>query len=185
MSKTAIKPEIYVYTGTGNSLWVGQHLARRLGGELKPMAGQVFDTRGTAVLIFPVHIWGVPGRVLKWVDQLQLPSHTYFFAVAVNASQPSATLLQLRGILARRGYKLSSGFSLKMPSNYIPWGGPGSLESQKGKFREAEKKLETIADVIRMRQTAPLERGPWWQILFFQRFINSPFPRFPRWIGNL
>jgi hypothetical protein len=96
-----MKRQLYVYTGTGNSLWVARQLALELkeatiefipnvSGDLEVEADQVG-------IIFPVHIWGLPARVLQFVNHLQVKLGTYFFALAVNAGQPAATLLQLVG----------------------------------------------------------------------------------------
>mgnify|MGYP001600072253 CR=1 FL=1 len=64
-----MKTRLYVYTGTGNSLWV----ARQLASELKkatiafmPYPKKPFKVQAEAVgIIFPVHIWGLPSRVIR------------------------------------------------------------------------------------------------------------------------
>lgn len=81
-----------------------------------------FNTIG---LVFPVHAWGLPEAVIKFVMELKPALPAYVFAIAVNAGQVSATLLQLARILRRKAVVLLTGFSITMPSHYIPWGGHG------------------------------------------------------------
>ncbi|HNX93110.1 MAG TPA: EFR1 family ferrodoxin, partial [Syntrophomonas sp.] len=94
------KTTIFYYTGTGNSLWIARLLARDLGNtELISMVNPVihWDEIDSSVigLVFPVHVWGVPHRVLDFLDQLSSRPVDYIFAVANNAGQVSNTLIQL------------------------------------------------------------------------------------------
>ena len=161
---------IYVYTGTGNSLWAARRLAERLGDTtIIPV------TRATAVspgnpadrvgLVFPVHMWCLPGRIRAFLDTLPVAPGTYYFAVAVNAGQVAATLLQLRDILAAKRAMLSAGYDLVMPSNYIPFGGPGPEEKWRARIAAADEKLGRIAPEIAAKKPSPLENGPLWQRL--------------------
>ena len=118
---------LYYYTGTGNSLWIARQLAGRLQGETAlislgtgiPMPDESCERIG---IVFPVHIWGVPRHVLEFVEKMTAQPGCYFFAIAVNAGQVAATLVQLKKSLAARGILLGSGFDLKMPSNLYSMG---------------------------------------------------------------
>ena len=171
---------LYVHTGTGNSLWI----ARQLGAELKETTIDAMPQLSTDLtlkadrlgIIFPVHIWGLPARVLKFIDHLQVDPGTYLFALAVNAGQPAATLLQLRRLLARRGWSLALGHSVVMPSNYTPWGGPGPMEAQERLFRKAQEKVKTIAGSILRGESKKADRGPFWQNVLFSWIYKMSFP---------
>jgi flavodoxin len=95
-----MKTKLYVYTGTGNSLWIARQLALELKGatlEFMPNLSKDLAVEADRVgIIFPVHIWGLPSRVIQFVNHLQVNSKTYLFALAVNAGQVAATLLQMR-----------------------------------------------------------------------------------------
>ena len=92
---------IFYYTGTGNSLWTARRLA-----SLLEEAQCVSMKRCTDVkiacgaqrigLVFPVHIWGVPPPVVEFVRRLNVNTSQYLFAMAVNAGQVAATLIQLQ-----------------------------------------------------------------------------------------
>ncbi len=179
-----MKTTIYYYTGTGNSLWIAQRLAAILGdADLVSIAdwegsSQVTDSAVVGI-VFPVFIWGVPARVIRFVNALKDPGRHYVFAVATNGGQVSGTLLQLRDILGKRGAALSGGFGITMPSSYIPWGGPCPEEEQRMLFESARKKVSTIAKWVAKRERRPVEKGPLWQRVLFTPIYKMTFPRVP------
>lgn len=174
---------IYYYTGTGNSLWAARRLAELIGGaRVEAMAqhcGPVKPAPGAVILVFPVHVWGVPGAVLDFLRRLELSASTWLGALAVNAGQVSRTLVQLDRVCAHRGWRLQAGWSLVMPSNYIPWGGPGSDALMRRRFDEAGAKLQAIAPLIREARSAPVERGPLWQRILFTAIYRLTFRKVP------
>jgi len=162
---------LYVYTGTGNSLWIARQLAKELKeASLEFMSGSSgnFLTEADKVgFIFPVHIWGLPHHVIRFINHLQLRRETYLFAVAVNAGQVAATLLQLKKLMTNRGLSLATGYSVVMPTNYIPWGGPGPVETQHLLFEGAQVKVTKIAESVLRGERRKVERGPFWQNILF------------------
>ncbi|MBP1627747.1 MAG: 2-oxoacid:ferredoxin oxidoreductase, delta subunit [Holophagaceae bacterium] len=174
---------LYYYSGTGNSLWAARRLAELIGdASIEAMvqhSGAVRPQAGAVLLVFPVHIWGIPGAVLDFIERLELSKSTWLGAVAVNAGQVSRTLVQLDHACAQRGWRLQAGWSLVMPSNYIPWGGPGSEALQRRRFDDAGAKLQAIAPLVREGRSAPVERGPLWQRALFTALYRMSFSRVP------
>ena len=166
-----MKTRLYVYSGTGNSLWI----ARQLGLELKeatfefmPYPSRDFEVEADGVgIIFPVHIWGLPIRVIQFFNHLRVKPGTYLFALAVNAGQVAATLLQLQKLMSTRNMSLALGYSIVLPSNYIPWGGPGPIDRQQRLFAEAQRKVKAIAGAILQSERQRVDRGPFWQNILF------------------
>ena len=139
-------------------------------------------TRAEAVgIIFPVHMWGLPRRVISFVDALANDPSRYYFAVAVNAGQVAATLLQLKKRMQSKGMSLSTGFGMAMPSNYIPWGGPGPEEKRRAGSTAAREKLGVIAAAVAARKQAPVEKGPSGRTSFLPVSTGLPFPTSLRW----
>ncbi len=178
-----MKTAIYYYTGTGNSLWA----ARKLAAELKEvsLAGmrrsppEAADAEAIG-LAFPVHIWGLPRRVIDFVGRLPPGKSGYYFALAVNAGQAAGTLLQLKKFMKARGLTLNAGYDLVMPSNYIPWGGAEPAAAQETKFSAAAKKIKEIAAVIGAGKDGPVEKGPLWQRLILSGIAYKlTYPRIP------
>ncbi len=178
-----MKTQLYVHTGTGNSLWVARKLAAELKKasiEFMPLPKKPFKVQAEAVgIIFPVHIWGLPSRVIQFANHLKGKPGQFFFAVAVNAEQPAATLLQLQRLMASCGLSLSLGYSVVLPSNYIPWGGPGQMDKQQQRFKEAEEKVKAIARAVLRKERAKIERGPFWQNILFSLLYKLSFRQVP------
>ncbi|MCI0511859.1 EFR1 family ferrodoxin [candidate division KSB1 bacterium] len=180
---------LFYYTGTGNSLWVARKLAEALGEtELIPIANFELDSKPlnseTMGLIFPVYIWGVSAPVLRFIDTLAQLKPQYLFAVATNGGQVANTLVQLQKVLAHQNLKLNAGFSITLPSNYIPWGGPGPVAIQQQKFQAATEKIPQIAAVVKAQKTQPVEKGPRWQRLVYSAFYKLSFNQVPKMDGQ-
>lgn len=179
-----MRTDLFYYTGTGNSLWVARTLAKELGDTgIFPISKVSGDGPGRGAeavgIIFPVHIWGVPRRVIAFAEGLRKDPARYHFAVAVNAGQVAATLLQLQKIMKTGGLVLSSGFEIAMPSNYIPWGGPGPKEKQSERIAAAREKIGRIAAIVAKREQRPVEKGPLWQNILLTGFNRLSFSRVP------
>jgi hypothetical protein len=126
-----MKNTIFYYTGTGNSLWVARTLAEALGDtELISIADWGIEKRtidSDAIgFVFPVHIWGVPGRIIEFIDEVELAQPGYVFAVAVNAGQAASTLVQLKNILKKK----TSPFLQDLVSPLFPIIYPGAGRGQ-------------------------------------------------------
>jgi ferredoxin len=179
-----MKTVIFYYSGTGNSLWSARELAAKLGdAKLLPMKSADALAAGDAEavgFVFPVHVWGLPVPVVEFIAKLSLRPQVYLFALAVNAGQVARTLVQLRELLAGRGLTLAAGFSLVLPSNYIPWGGPGPLERRNALFAGARARLEEAARAIAGGEQAKVEMGPLWQRVVFTAIYRLTFKQVHR-----
>jgi MinD superfamily P-loop ATPase containing an inserted ferredoxin domain len=185
LGELIMKTALFFTTGTGNSLWAARTVADELGNaELIPMlwaAGNPVQSQADAVgIIFPVHIWGLPQQVITFVNALAIDTSKYYFALAVNAGQVAATLLQLKKIMKSRGLFLSSGFDIVMPSNYIPWGGPGPEDKRMRRISDAKEKIHKISSIVAKKERCPVEKGPLWQNFLFSWFYKFSFPYIPK-----
>jgi len=173
---------IYYYTGTGNSLWTARRIAEHTGqSDPVPMnrskKGVLHCDAERIGLVFPVHIWGLPTPVIDFIDRLNVDPGQYIFAAAVNAGQVAATLVQLEKLLRIKGLHLACGFSIDMPSNYIPWGGAIPEEKQKKKFDAASEKCRRIATIVRNKEELPPEKGPALQNMIFSLIYRKSLPK--------
>jgi ferredoxin len=179
-----MKTDLFFYTGTGNSLWTARTLAEKLGeAGIFPISRTGNDpvrSGADAVgIIFPVHIWGLPRKVISFINALAGDPDKYYFAIAVNAGQVAATLLQMQKLMKCKGLLLSSGFEIVMPSNYIPWGGPGPEAKRRQRINDARDKIGKIAAVVSGREQLPVEKGPLWQNILFSWLYKLSFSYVP------
>lgn len=172
-------------TGTGNSLWVARTLAQELGNAgLLSIADWDIDRKpidsGCIGIVFPVYIWGVPARIVRFTEELAATKPDCIFAVAVNGGQVANTLVQLDLLLKKGGMSLASGWEITMPSNYIPWGGPGPKEKQYACFEAAKSKITTITHAIVNNNKKTIDKGPFWQSIVFSFLHRITFSHVPK-----
>jgi ferredoxin len=179
-----MKTDLFFYTGTGNSLWTARTLAEELGeAGIYPISRTGFAPNHSGAdavgIIFPVHIWGLPRKVIPFINALAGGSGKYYFAIAVNAGQVAATLLQMEKLMECNGLLLEAGFEIVMPSNYIPWGGPGPEARRRQRIGVAREKIAKIAAMVIRREQLPVEKGPLWQNILFSWLYKLAFPYVP------
>jgi ferredoxin len=180
-----MKTVIYYYTGTGNSLWTARAAAAGIGdARLIPMAYADNDGASAGAdavgLVFPVHMWGVPSLALRFIEKMAAEPKKYYFAFAVNAGQVARTLVQLKELLASRGMTLSVGFDIVLPSNYIPWGGPGPAEKLQKMHQEAAEKIKRATALIKGKESGHIEKGPLWQRIIFTALYKMTYTMVPK-----
>lgn len=180
-----MKTILFYYTGTGNSLWVCRQFGEIIHSDIAIRAMKNWQIKAVPQdvnalgFVFPVHIWGLPKPVIDFVSQLPIDTSTYNFALAVNGGQVAATLLQLEKLMKKRGLNLDAGFELTMPSNYIPWGGPGSGEDIENRFKKVKAKLADIAYTVEKKYPMEVEKGPFWQRKLFSLLYKLSFKQVP------
>lgn len=155
---------IYYFTGTGNSLKISKELASRFDdAQLIPMtaaikAGAISDS-DTIALVFPVYMFGLPRIVGYFIKKLSdQMKNKYIVALAVNGGTVAGTLLSLERKLKAKGLRLSAGFSIKTPSNFIV---EFTVEEDEivRIFEASGKKVDEIASVIQSRAMPVIEKG--------------------------
>lgn len=171
---------LFVYSGSGNSLWAARQIADAIkgGAAISPMRA---NTREWATLsevkrvgfIFPVHMWGVPRHVRKFIQKMDLPKDMACFGIALHAGQVARTLIELGELLDAKGVSLKSGFELRTPSNYTPFGGPGNADKVRRILDAAKRRLhEEIAPAIESPHLLPVERGNVFQRMLLSKVVN-------------
>lgn len=182
---------IFYFSGTGNSLWVAKQLGERLNEPLLNVAeamakGQysfLFEPDERPVFVFPVHSWGVPVVMRRFIEQMEILDYEIqpIFAVCTCGDDCGMTDWMLRQLFGQKKVFLRSVFSVQMPNNYILLPGfdvdPKPVEQQK--LQAAQVAVEEIGEMI--MRTRPLEppytpgRFAWlkthWVYPLFTRFF--------------
>ncbi|MBR0544591.1 MAG: EFR1 family ferrodoxin, partial [Bacteroidaceae bacterium] len=142
---------IYYFSGTGNSLYVAEHIADALGEELCPMTSPVTTDDSVIGLVFPVYAWGIPNVVERFVRKHRdsclaagAKKGGYIYAVMTCGDDMGYADRVLESVLGR---ELDAAFSVLMPDVYIclPGFDVDSEEECREKF-SMEKK--TVKDIV-------------------------------------
>ena len=165
---------IFYFTGTGNSLSAAAYLAGRLGASIVNIAAlkenhlppPEADLIG---FVFPVYHGSLPLIAARFLDTLTLSPSTYIFGVCTYGDHPGLFMEYLRDRVAARGGRLSAGFGLHMPYNYVtpPAGGKKFFDSFSLReiddstrdllIQKADERLEEIAACVERRASGILE----------------------------
>ncbi len=155
---------IFYFSGTGNSLQVAKDISDYHNEKLISISKEMnsameeieYTLKDEEVIgfIFPIYAWAPPKMVLQFVEKLKLNNYknNYIFSVATCGDNIGNTMKVLENSLKRKGMKLSSGFSLKMPNNYIIMGNIDSKKVQEEKLTSAEASLKNINEVVKERR---------------------------------
>ncbi|NTV89075.1 MAG: 4Fe-4S dicluster domain-containing protein [Clostridiales bacterium] len=154
---------IFYFSGTGNSYQAAKAIAAATGEEFFPMAETVYShgcsefelKPGERIgFVFPVYAWGPPAVVRRFLDIVTLKGmkDNYTYSVATCGDNIGNTMKTLDKLLAGKGLKLDSAFSIRMPNNYIISFDVDSAEVEKKKLREAEGLLVEIGACVSERK---------------------------------
>ncbi len=145
---------IYYFSGTGNSRYAAEKLARLTGdtcvgiasifnGTVKSVEGKK-DVTG---FVFPVYFSGLPEMVKRFAShpQIRQTLGSYVFCVITCGAETAAADEMLERALGR---KLDLSISLKMPDNYVIAYNPSEPDEAVEILRKADSKLEKVAQAI-------------------------------------
>jgi len=155
---------IFYFSGTGNSLQAAKNISERQNDRLISVAQLInqkkdlyeFTLKENEAIgfVFPVYAWGPPMIVLQLVERLKFTNYrnNFVYAVATCGDNIGNTMKKLDAALKKKGLALDSGFSVRMPNNYIVMFDIDSEELQKEKLTASEESLRKINRVIADRQ---------------------------------
>lgn len=168
---------IFYFSGTGNSLYIAKCIADQTGERLVSIsaaensAAKLYEytlqDNELIGFVHPIYAWGPPGIVLDFISKLKLNHYreNYVFSVATCGGNIGNTMKVMKEHLGKKGMHLNSGFSVKMPNNYILMGNVDSEEITEKKLAAAEDTLIQIKETITRRATGEfrVDKGfaPW------------------------
>ena len=107
-----------------------------------------YDTLG---IVFPVYWGGLPLKVLEFLPSMKDYNVSYIFAVVTHAGGPGSALPQMSAELQQIDLNLSSGFLLRMPSNYIISYDAPSEQGIQRILRNADDSIKEIVNTVRSK----------------------------------
>ncbi len=158
------KSIIFVFSGTGNSLWAAKKISEELencdivsmGSHKEYTLTEEYDVIG---FIYPTYFRGIPLKVQDFILHLDVKNNkkAYFFAVATCGSIVAAgnATAQLYHLLKRKEINLNYAEKLDMFSNYvIMYNMSDTVEEE---TRQSAFDLESIINNIKKRTTTLTE----------------------------
>lgn len=164
---------IFYFSGTGNSLYAAKQIARYNNEKLVSISKAIngddtYQLADNEVIgfVFPVYAWGPPQIVLEFIKTLKIRNYrqNFTFCVVTCGGSAGNTMKVMAACLSKKQLKLSSGFSVMMPNNYIIMGNVDSKQKEEKKLLLAEKTLQSINHAIEQRsQKFQVTKGvfPW------------------------
>ena len=146
---------ILVFSGTGNSYHVAKSVGDSIGEVVCPLVDcspeDLTYTGKSLGLVFPIYSWGVPPIVINYLknlndsfvnDALRKP----IWVIMVCGDETGKAPDMLRKSLAERGLKLTAGWSVQAPNNYVIL--PGFDVDSKQVEEEKLSKIKNLCDII-------------------------------------
>lgn len=155
---------IFYFSGTGNSLYAAKYLGNKNHEKVVSVASLIrenknhyeFDLEKNEVIgfVYPVYAWAPPKQVLQFIEKIKLNNYdnNYIFTVATCGENIGNTVELLSKALSKKNLILNSGFSIKMPNNYIIMGDVDNKKVEEKKILEAENFLLEISEVINVKK---------------------------------
>lgn len=175
---------VYVFTGTGNSLYAAKKTAAGLGAELRYIASDFKHGEFTAraekiIFIFPVYYWGPPRLVKEFVERLDLSAAKYIAIMANAANDFGGTCGLFNGFLEKKGRKLNFRCGVKMLSNFIPFRSAKSADNGavKRKLALADKKIEKNIEDLRANKENLPNKIPFFAKIMFNWRHDKTYPQ--------
>ncbi len=180
------KTDIFYFSGTGNSLFVANELAKRIrNSRVRPiiaLIGQnVIRTDAEAIgIVFPVQAMTIPTVVKQLLRKIDLGPAKYVFAVATRLGLLFEDFGALDRRLRKKGRRLDAQFLLNMGSNDAKVEGYRCPTDEEIAALEADvlERLDRIAEIVVRRERHRPKDIEFTVGLSYGRFGNRLFERF-------
>lgn len=187
---------IFYFSGTGNSKYVADNIGKVQGEKLISVAKEMelnketyeyeLKSEESIIIVYPIYAWAPPAMVLEFIKKIKFINYkdNYISTVAVCGENIGNTMKLLDKVLQEKGMKLSSGFSVVSPNNYIIMGDVDSKEKEKEKMENLSIELEQINKVIKSKEENVFRvvKGPVPGVL--TKLINPMFNKYAMNLKN-
>lgn len=164
---------IFCFSGTGNTRWAAEYLAKHIGerllfihDEMKGDCRYILSKDEIIGFCFPVHGWQPPKIVRRFIAGLSIENSNghYCFALCTCGDNVGETMTILNRDLEKRGLRAMSTFSVIMPETYVclPFMYTDTKHREREKIAAAKTTLQGIAQAVMHRQEGlnMLTKGP-------------------------
>lgn len=162
---------IFYFSGTGNSLWVAGQLQAAFQDSLYGIANAVMKDENIFPIaqnekigfVFPIHAWGIPPIVVKFIQNVQLAGYKDQLCYIVLTCGDNCGLAdrQALHLLRDKGMTCRHVYSIQMPNTYIcmPHFKLDSKKVEEKKIRQAAIDIPRVIEAIENDIPIKLYRG--------------------------
>lgn len=165
---------IFYFSGTGNTRWVAEQIAKGIGEALVSIPDMIREGRYEFELregerigfCFPTHGWQVPRICRNFIRQLSLKNKTstiFCWGLTTCGDNTGETMTILNKELQAIGLQAETVFSVVMPESYVclPFMKTDPEDRERWKIENAERQLNHIINIIKdcKRGIEELEKG--------------------------
>lgn len=155
---------IFYFSGTGNSLQAAKLISEHNGERLISIAALMhlkkevyeytLEENEIIGFVYPIYAWAPPMMVMEFIKKLKFNNYkgNYTFSAVTCGGNIGNTMKLMANSLKLVGLELHSGFSVKMPSNYVIMGDIEAKDNVNEKLFAAETELKSINQIIKNRQ---------------------------------
>jgi ferredoxin len=141
---------IYCFSSTGNSLYIANEIADKIGGNVLPMRDEPVVCEDDAIgLVFPVFFWGLPRMVGRFISKLKITNKdTYVFAVLTSGGPVFGVTGLLSKLMKSKNIRLHYGERIVSVTNYLPEYEPKDSEAL---HKKIDEQVNRIANAVKNR----------------------------------
>lgn len=159
---------IFYFSGTGNSRWAAEELARLLKDKAVfiPKAKPEYKLAADEKIgfVFPIYAWSAPKCVFDFIRRVKFERYDGNFVYFVCTCHTQTGMIDriMQKALKERKISCDAGFSLKMPNNYLlaPFVRADREKKKLQLIAQAQVHLGLIADSLKKdKKTFRLTRG--------------------------
>lgn len=164
------------FTGTGNSRYVAERIAKALGDELLIMNGRIKagDTSPVTsderlVIVTPTYAWRIPRIVRDHLAETDFPSGAQAWFVMTCGSEIGNAAGYNRALCQEKQLTYMGTAQIVMPENYIAMFNAPQAEEARQIVAKAEPDIDRVASAIAANQAFPPTRNN-----LYDRFMSGP-----------
>ncbi len=169
---------IFYFTGTGNSRFVAEKIAEKIGDELISMnelfrngSRREYESDVPFVFVYPIFAGGTPRVVAEFMKRVVLKGNHKVYVVATCGLSSNANIKKMEKLVAKKGLTLQGFEEIKIPDNYVLMYNPSTNEKGLQTIHEALPKINDVAEKIGKCEEFTLTR----KINVGDKMISSKF----------
>ena len=167
---------VLYFTGTGNSRYVAEKMAKKIGDELinindriKQKDNSSINTDGRLIFVVPTYAWRIPAIVRDWILNTEFIGVNQTWFVMTCGSEIGNAAKYNKEICNQKAFAYKGTAQIVMPENYIAMFDAPGKEEAKQIISKAEPVIDNIIDLIKKGKKFPIPRNN-----LYDRFMSGP-----------